>query len=542
MHPCRAFASRAESAHPLDLQGLGDDALWQHHQVVFVHAAAARVGGRRASARYGRLTMQREPSERTRAQRDCDGAFHALFELAPEAVVMGDSDQRVVDANAAACELYGYGRDEFRGMRLSDLVEPEDASKLAGERPSAGLNAVDEVRARRRDGTLVPVEVRTKVLPGGGSILFVYGVKERKPVEREVPLRRLGNVLKQSPAALAWVHARSGRSERNARMQRLLESFGITQAATSDEVLQGMWRNGEIRTADGQVLERGQSPAERALRGESLAGVEFRVPNASGSITWLSVNAGPIAGPDGAVWAAVVACEDITPQKELDRLRAEWSSVVAHDLRQPLGAILLRAQMLVRSSGDAGVLKHVEPIRAAANRLNRMVGDLMDLSRLEANRLELARQRVDVAALVRTVAAQARLQVADRPLDVRVHGTVSDVDADPDRITQVLENLLTNAVKYGDAGTPVAMNVESDGREVAVSVTNIGRGLTPAEIARMFERFHRTDSAKLQGIQGIGLGLYITRSLVEAHGGRITVESTSEGVTTFRFTLPAMAH
>ncbi len=103
---------------------------------------------------------------------------------------------------------------------------------------------------------------------------------------------------------------------------------------------------------------------------------------------------------------------------------------------------------------------------------------------------------------------------------------------------QVLENLLTNAVKYGKAATPVVARVASDGREVAVSVTNEGPALTPEESVRIFERFQRTDSAKLQGIKGVGLGLYITRSLVEAHGGRITAESSSEGVTTFRFTLP----
>ena len=228
----------------------------------------------------------------------------------------------------------------------------------------------------------------------------------------------------------------------------------------------------------------------------------------------------------------------LVAQQELERLRSEWSSVVAHDLRQPLGSIILHAMQLARSSGDPAVLARAERIHAAGNRLNRMVGDLMDLSRLDASRLQLARQRVDLAALVRAAAEQAGLQAPDRPFEVRVQGTVPDVDADPDRVMQVLENLLTNAVKYGKAATPVVARIASDGREVAVSVTNEGSALTPEESVRIFERFQRTDSAKLHGIKGVGLGLYITRSLVEAHGGRITADSSPEGVTTFRFTLP----
>jgi signal transduction histidine kinase len=219
-------------------------------------------------------------------------------------------------------------------------------------------------------------------------------------------------------------------------------------------------------------------------------------------------------------------------------LRAEWSSVVAHDLRQPLGAISLNAQMLARATDDPKLLKGIERVRAAANRLNRMVGDLMDLSRLEARRLELVRQRVDVPALVHAAVERVELQAPNRPFEVRLRGDVPEADADPDRIAQVMDNLLTNAVKYGKLGAPIIVSVSRQDGVVEIGVTDEGHALTADELSRLFERFHRTDSAKLQGIQGIGLGLYITRSLVEAHGGRIRAESTPGGVTSFRFTLP----
>jgi signal transduction histidine kinase len=226
---------------------------------------------------------------------------------------------------------------------------------------------------------------------------------------------------------------------------------------------------------------------------------------------------------------------------EEERLRAEWSSVVAHDLRQPVSAISLRAQLLARSRDEATVLKHADRIHADAERLARMVGDLMDFSRLDAQRLELVRRRVDVPALVRAAVEAFVVLAPDRPFDVRVVGDVPEAWADPHRVTQVLENLLANAVKYGRPGSPVIVAIEPDGDDLAVSVASHGRPLGPGEIDRIFERFQRTDAAKLAGVEGVGLGLYITRSLVEAHGGRMSAASTPEGVNTFRFTLPIAA-
>jgi len=232
--------------------------------------------------------------------------------------------------------------------------------------------------------------------------------------------------------------------------------------------------------------------------------------------------------------------EQLEATLELERRRAEWTSVVAHDLRQPVNAISLRAHLLGRSE-DATVLGHADRIRADARRLTRMVDDLMDVSRLDAQRLELLLQRVDVPALVRAAVEPFAVAAPDRPFEVHVVGHVPRAWADPDRVTQVVVNLLANALKYGSPRSAVVATIEPDGREVSVSVASCGRPLGPEEVERIFERFQRGDAAKLEGIEGAGLGLYITRALVQAHGGRVSVASTPDGVNTFRFTLPTTA-
>ena len=477
----------------------------------------------------------RESSERRRheeALRQSQMAFRELLELAPDAVVVGDADHRVADVNAAACKLYGYSREELLGKAFAELGTPEDSERYLRELPQVpGLVHVGEWHVKRRDGTLVPIEASVKVLPDGRSLAFIRDITERKraELEREESLQWRRAVLEQSPVGLILVHGpRPDEAEFNSRAQQMLgkpEALGDVRRA--------------IRTMDGRPVEPAELPIARALRGERTAGAEFLARNAEGGDTPIAINAAPIAREDGTVLGAVAALEDITSSKQLERLRAEWSSVVAHDLREPLTSISINAQLLIRATHDAKLLKYAERALTASRRLNRMVGDLTDLSRLEARRLELVRQRVDIPTLVGASIERMNLQAPGPTFDLRIRGERADADADPDRFAQVMDNLLTNAVKHGKAGTPIFVSVSREGAEVAVAVTNEGRHLSAEELSHIFERFHRTDSAKLEGIEGVRLGLYITRSLIEAHGGHITAESTPAGVTTFRFTLPA---
>jgi signal transduction histidine kinase len=241
---------------------------------------------------------------------------------------------------------------------------------------------------------------------------------------------------------------------------------------------------------------------------------------------------------------AVVSFQDITPVRELERLRAEWSSIVAHDLRQPLHMIAVQTSLILRGidvQRADDMRRAIGQIRGSVGRLNRMIGDLMDLSRLEASRLELSRVRLDVPAVVHAAVERFAVDAGDRGLEVRVRGAPLLADIDPDRIAQVMDNLLTNAIKYGRPETKVVVDVEGREGEVSVAVSNQGSGIARDDLPRLFHRFERTETVK-QGrkgiVAGVGLGLYITRGLVEAHGGRITVQSTPGGTTTFRFTLP----
>ncbi|HEY6037159.1 MAG TPA: ATP-binding protein [Kofleriaceae bacterium] len=292
----------------------------------------------------------------------------------------------------------------------------------------------------------------------------------------------------------------------------------------------------DLRTPSGQRLAPEQIPVVRALRSrESTHGVELVIRGRDGKGMPVLASATPIVTGEGELAGATMLLQDISALKELERLREEWSSLIAHDLQQPINAITLITELLLRSANDDKNRERIERVRRLSAQLSRMVGDLSDASQLEAHRLAIRREELDMVALVREVvehvpglAARARLSAPDERLLV---------EGDAGRLEQVLTNLLSNAIKYGMPDTPITVGVERRDRTVHVAITNLGAGIPQDELPRVFDRFVRTRAAIAGETKGSGLGLYIAKGLIEAHGGHIWAESTP-GSTTFQLSLP----
>ncbi|MCO5170485.1 MAG: GAF domain-containing sensor histidine kinase [Planctomycetes bacterium] len=222
-------------------------------------------------------------------------------------------------------------------------------------------------------------------------------------------------------------------------------------------------------------------------------------------------------------------------------VRDRFLSIVSHDLRNLLSVVLMNSVMLVRHAAGAGqpeVMRWAERTRAASDQMSRLVHALLDSAAIEAGRLELARERVDAAALLREAAAGVEPLAAPRRVALLVPpaaGADVVVDADPGRLRQVLDNLLTNAIKHSPPGGTVTLDLAGRPEEVVVSVRDEGPGIDPEQVPRLFERF----APGRQG--GHGLGLWICRELVEAHGGRIGVETLAGAGSTFHVALPRRA-
>ena len=257
----------------------------------------------------------------------------------------------------------------------------------------------------------------------------------------------------------------------------------------------------------------------------------------------VSISYGRVYDAGDRLSKVIAIVRDVTQQAELERLRRDFVVSVSHELRTPLALIkgyvaTLRRPDLQLSSGVRE--RFLDNIEEAANRLGRLIEDLMTVARLETGRLTLHRRQEDLTGLVRGVMAQATVQYPQRQFQVEIRAQPLWCWIDGDRIAQVLSNLVSNAVKFSPADTPIIVRLEQVGEVARVSVQDFGVGISPEHHEHLFEKFYRVESGLTREQPGLGLGLHIVKDIVEAHGGRAWVQSRLGEGSIFGFDLPLM--
>ena len=255
----------------------------------------------------------------------------------------------------------------------------------------------------------------------------------------------------------------------------------------------------------------------------------------------LSVIAAPLGDESaGHVWTV----RDMSERARLERAKSEFVATASHELRSPLTSIKGFVELLERSPENMSARQRefVDIILRSTDRLVDLVNDLLDVARIDADRVEVNRRPIDVGEAVREVAELMGPQIEEKGqhLGVYVAGALPPALADPGRVRQIVANLLTNAHLYTGEGGRIHVGVEADRAWIQIVVADSGKGMNAEETARVFERFYRGDEGG-SGARGTGLGLSIVKSLVDLHQGRIEVESDPGAGTTFRVLLPSAA-
>ena len=376
-------------------------------------------------------------------------------------------------------------------------------------------------------------------------------------------------VLFASQAATAIANARIYRAEHRARadLEALVETspVGVTvfDAQTGDvisinrearRIVEGLCLPGQTaeqlletitcRRADGREIALARLPLARALSGaETVRAEEIALSAADGRSVTTLINATPIHGPDGADGAlasVVVTMQDLAPLRELERMRAEFLGMVSHELRAPLTSIKGSAATVLRASrifGPAEVTQFFRIIDEQADRMDNLIGDLLDAGRIETGTLSVAPEPSDVAALVDQARGTFVSGGGRHTVRIDLPPDLPRVMADRQRTVQVLNNLLANAARHSPESAPIRIAAEREGLHVAVSVADEGRGIAPDHLGQLFRKY--TATGDREGGVGGGLGLAICKGLVEAHGGRIRAESGGVGLgARFTFTIP----
>ena len=521
-------------------------------------------------------------AERERAQQAEHLRLQAeLIDLAHDAIFIRNSVSRVIFWNKGAEELYGWSSQEALGRLSHSLLKTRFSTSLAEVDTHLERDGrwEGELTHTRRDGSLVVVESRQVLvcdMLGHATTMLEINrdITERRRLEHAAQavhvetvahLEFLQQIIDALPSSVYLVYGADA---------RLLLA---NRAATSvwgaawhiDQPMQEFLATNGIGIFDtqGRPLARTELATLRAVQeGETVLHHQEIIRRPNGSSVPVLVNAialdssqewqavrqptGPLAQhtqhADTAPLALVIH-QDVSALKEAEYLKDEFIGVAAHELRNPLAVLKGFATMLVYQTarGKGSKLapwqtEALEEIDVATSRLDKLTEDLLDVTRLQAGRLILSCTPTDLVALTRHVVTQRQMTTRQHAFSLDTEHPSLVVEVDRERIEQVLTNLLSNAIKYSPQGGPIelAIREEVEPHTALVSIRDRGIGIPALQQAHIFGRFVRAENARASEITGTGLGLFLSRELVERHGGRLWFESTEGAGSTFFMALP----
>jgi PAS domain S-box-containing protein len=480
---------------------------------------------------YGRLVRSLEGE---RQSRDRDALLRSIVESSGEAIISEDLEHRVMTWNAAAERLFGYTAREIVGEHAAMLemaavtiadVPPTDAPQ---DEPSV-TRLVERVR---KDGSSFhAAEVKSPIIDSTGTAIgycrIVRDITEEMRAQEDLARsqQRFRQLADCMPQIVYMLDTKRNVTYLNRRWQ---EYTGHTEARQSDiEAL--------IPAEDAQKLLAAWN--ENAPKQQSHS-IEFRLRSRDGELRWFLRRAAPILAEDGTVEMWVGTSTDIHEQKlaqtallEADRRKNEFLAMLAHELRNPLAPIMNIGAILDAKATDATAVNQMASIlKRQSTHLARLIDDLLDVSRITRGKINLERERVVLQdVLDRALETVHPMLIAkSQAVTLEVPPRATAVDGDIVRLTQVVGNLLANAVKFSPRASTILLTLDADAQHAFIKVRDQGIGIDAQMLPHIFELFMQADQSLDRSQGGLGIGLTIAQQLIQLHGGRIS--AFSEGV------------
>ena len=479
--------------------------------------------------------------------------WRLTLQHSPIGMVLVDLDGRLTMVNRAACTMLGREADDLRSCTFQEITHPDDldADLAQFERTLAG--EIDSYRILKRylrpDGSVVWGDLSVALVRDdtGEPQHFISQILdvseeherpdhlERTVAELETERSTLEAIFDTVNVGLLLIDA-DGRYERSNRRHQ--ETMRLPFPDGHDGHAGQL---GHVYRPDGvTLLTREEMPSWRATRGEEFDDYLYWVGHDPVTRSAFSTSARQVRGADGERRGATIAYQEVTDLMRALAVKDEFVASVSHELRTPLTAVLGHLEILAESVDlPPPVRRQLGVVRRNAERLRTLVSDLLEVAQAHAGSLQLDRDTVDVARLVHEAleAAAPAADAAGVALEVDVP-EVLEALVDGQRLRQVVDNLVSNAVKYTDRGGAAGVRVGVDGTTLDIRVHDSGIGMNAAEVERAFTRFFRGSGALERHRPGTGLGLTIVQSIVEAHGGSISLSSEPGTGTEFHVRLP----
>jgi PAS domain S-box-containing protein len=476
--------------------------------------------------------------------REREERFRATFDVAAVGLAHVDLDGRWIRVNDGLCEILGASREELLGRTFAEVTHPDDiavdlaltAQLLDGSRDRYTL----EKRYVRADGSIVWAELQASVVrdAAGSARYFVAAIRDvtqRREAESTIrrQLAEIETIYRSTPIGLAVL-------DTNLRFVRINERLAE---------MNGLPVEAHIGRTIREVVPAVADDAEPGLRqvletGEPVVGIEIsgETPAEPGVVrTWIESWI-PVRGRRDEIIGISITAEEITERRRVEQLRDTFIGMLSHELRTPMTALYAASQLLRRREGERGGERDhelLEEVVAGAERLQRIVENLLVLARVErgvampgADPVLLQRVLPGVLRAERTLWPEHRIELAALPPDL------PPVRSDTDALVQVIRNLVSNAAKYGPPDGRITVSVDRPAADtVCLRVADEGPGLAGADPARLFDLYYRAADASRRAA-GAGIGLFVSRALVEGMGGTLTAADGEAGGAVFKVCLP----
>ncbi len=517
-----------------------------------INATVVKMSGVTCIVAQCRETTERKQVEV--ALRESEDRFRSLIEQAADAIFVHDFGGKILEVNQQACASLGYTRKELLSMSVSD-VDPDSIPRRDSRKFWRNLPATFESRLRRKDGATFPVEVRlgsieygnTRVVLGVARDLTDRKKAEERLRESEKKYRRLHETMRD---AFVIVDMTGRIQDTNQAYQEMLGYSGQElRRLTYRDLTPREWHAFESRIVEEQILVRGYSDVYQK---------EYR--RKDGTIFPVELRTSLVRDKSGRPYAMWAIVRDITEQRRAqkqlleakseaeraNRAKSEFLANMSHELRTPLNSIIGFAEILedqLFGPLNETQSSHVRHIVESGHHLLQLVGDILDLSKIESREMRLDLSHVSVRDMLESSLSLMRDQALnqDTPMELRVAPEINEMTvlADEVRLRQVMFNLLSNAVKFTPETGNIRVEARTVDRELIISVCDTGIGINESDTSLIFKAFQQAHSTLARQREGTGLGLSLARNLVELHGGRIWVESDGPGKgSTFSFAIP----
>jgi PAS domain S-box-containing protein len=511
--------------------------------------------------KIGFVAMNRDVSERHRqieALRESEERYKVFIDQSSEGICRYELDlplsikwpikkqlehllmhAKIAECNDSMARMYGFEKaGELIGKPITQFLDPKNSEhvRVVLEFIKSGYKLLDaEVRERDKFGNMKYFLVNLAGIVEGNHGSRAWGTKrditERKRSENRIKEseERFRNMADQAPVMM-WMSGTNG----------LCYWFNkgwldYTGRTMGQEIGNG-WRDG-VHPDD---REKCLAVSEKCFASHEPFRMEYRLQRKDGTYHWILDNGIPIFSSDGIFEGYIGSCFDIHEMRTAQERKDEFIGIASHELKTPITTIKVYLQVLekmAKKSRNANLASHLSKLDMHVDKLTRLVSDLLDLSKIQAGKLELEKSDFELDSLVRETVEMLQSTIDSHVLKLEL-AAGKKVHADRDRVSQVIMNLITNAVKYSPEAKKVTIKTFIKNGKAVVSVADLGIGISKEHQQKIFDRFFRVEGDHERTYPGFGIGLYISAEIVKRNGGEISVESAPGKGSTFSFSLP----